>query len=185
MCNFVFLVLQNILIGTSLAADAFSVSLCMGLTHNNLSKKNAITLASFFGGFQFLMPLLGGILAQLFGNFFGSFTKYISAALIFYVGFNMLKEAFNEQNTKNLSMENKNIMILAIATSLDAFAVGFSVSLKGASTLYVAVAAGIVTYALSYLGAMLGKVIGSGIGKKGEIIGGIVLLCMALTMLLD
>ena len=188
MHNSILLLLQNILVGTSLAADAFSISLCMGLAHSNLSKKNATSLAIAFGGFQFLMPILGGILALFFGKLFGSYAKYISAALICYVGGNMLKEAFSAQsteNTKNLSLDTKNILLLAVATSLDAFAVGFSVALRGTSPLLVAIAAGIITYILSYIGALLGKVIGAGIGKRGEILGGVVLLCIAFTMLID
>lgn len=188
MHNSMLVILQNILIGTSLAADAFSVSLCMGLTHSNLNKKNAALLATSFGGFQFLMPILGGIVALCFGNLFGSFAKYVSSILIFYVGVGMLREAFGKEETKkakNLSLDIKNILILAIATSLDAFAVGFSVALKGTSPLFIAIIAGIITYILSYAGAMLGKLIGKGIGEKGEILGGAVLLCIAFTMLFD
>ena len=188
MHNSIVSIVQNILIGTSLAADAFSVSLCMGLAHSNLSKKNATSLAIAFGGFQFLMPIFGGILALFLGGLFGSYATYISAALICYVGGNMLKEAFSAQsteNTRNMSLDAKNILLLAVATSLDAFAVGFSISLKRTSPLSVAIIAGIITYVLSYAGAMLGKVIGSGVGKKGEILGGTVLLCIAISTLFN
>ena len=180
-----FIIIQDILIGTSLAADAFSVSLCMGLTHANLTRKNATTLGCFFGGFQFLMPMLGGLIALFVGNFFGSCTRFVSSALILYVAINMLREAFSKKETCNLSLEMSNLFLLAVATSLDAFAVGFSIGLKHSTPLLLSIAAGAITYALSYIGAMLGKKIGAGIGKKGEILGGIVLLVIAITTLLD
>ena len=180
-----FIILQDILIGTSLAADAFSVSLCMGLTHANLTRKNATTLGCFFGGFQFLMPMLGGLVALFVGNFFGPCTRFVSCALILYVAINMLREAFSEHEACNLSLKLGNLFLLAVATSLDAFAVGFSIGLKHASPFVLAIVAGAITYALSYIGAMLGKKIGAGIGKKGEILGGVVLLIIAVTMLFD
>ncbi|MDO5562677.1 MAG: manganese efflux pump [Synergistaceae bacterium] len=175
------LALNTIATGVSLAMDAFSVSICLGLCHNSLKTREALTLGGVFGFFQFFMPLIGAEIAEHLKGFLGSWTPWIAAALIVWVAVNMIVEAYKGEDKTNscMSMTFRNVIILALATSLDALAVGFSVRSTGGSAWALAVTAGLITFLLSIFGALAGKLLGEKVGRNAEYIGGGVLLVIA------
>lgn len=163
----------------SLAMDAFSVSICVGLCRERTSVRDGLALGLSFGFFQFFMPLLGGAAASGLSGFFDVWTPWLAAALIAWVGINMIKEARNGGQGECITMTPKNIVMLSFATSLDALAVGFSIESTGGSAMLLSLLAGIITFSLSLAGALLGKKLGGRFGEKAEYLGGCVLLLIA------
>ena len=180
--------------GASLAMDAFSVSICIGLCHDRISAKNVLTVGGAFGFFQFFMPLLGGVIAGGLSGFFSTWTPWIAAALIVWVAVNMIREAASGGEDdcssmtitlKSMTITLKSMTVLSFATSLDALAVGFSIESTGGSAMSLAVLAGIITFALSAAGTIAGKKVGSHFGRKAEYVGGGVLLIIAARIILQ
>lgn len=172
--------------GASLAMDAFSVSICIGLCHERMSAKNVLIVGGAFGFFQFFMPLLGGAAAGWLSGFFSSWTPWIAAALIAWVAVNMIREASGgDDGCQSMTVTLKSMTVLSFATSLDALAVGFSIESTGGSAFSLAVLAGIITFALSATGALVGKKLGSRFGRKAEYAGGGVLLVIAARIILQ
>lgn len=173
--------------GASLAMDAFSVSICIGLCHDRISAKNVLTVGGAFGLFQFFMPLLGGVIAGGLSGFFSTWTPWIAAALIVWVAVNMIREAAGggEEDCSSMTITLRSMTLLSFATSLDALAVGFSIESTGGSALSLAVLAGIITFALSTTGTLVGKKLGSRFGRKAEYAGGGVLLVIAARIILQ
>lgn len=173
--------------GASLAMDAFSVSICIGLCHDRISAKNVLTVGGAFGLFQFFMPLLGGVIAGGLSGFFSTWTPWIAAALIVWVAVNMIREAAGggEEDCSSMTITLRSMTVLSFATSLDALAVGFSIESTGGSALSLAVLAGIITFALSATGTLVGKKLGSRFGRKAEYAGGGVLLVIAARIILQ
>lgn len=173
--------------GASLAMDAFSVSICIGLCHDRISAKNVLTVGGAFGLFQFFMPLLGGVIAGGLSGFFSTWTPWIAAALIVWVAVNMIREAAGggEEDCSSMTITLRSMTLLSFATSLDALAVGFSIESTGGSALSLAVLAGIITFALSATGTLVGKKLGSRFGRKAEYAGGGVLLVIAARIILQ
>lgn len=170
----------------SLAMDAFSVSICIGLCHEKLTLRQALIPASAFGIFQFFMPLTGGEIAEHMGNFFGNWTPWVAAALIVWVAVNMIREAHSDSGEEEfMAITASSITVLAFATSLDALAVGFSIKSMGGSALRLATLAGIITFTLSFIGALIGKKLGSRFGRNSEYVGGGVLLLIAIKIIIE
>ncbi|MEA4872588.1 MAG: manganese efflux pump [Synergistaceae bacterium] len=170
----------------SIAMDAFSVSVCMGICHGDLGRRDALTLGGAFGISQFGMPLLGALIAANMTDLLNSWAPWIGAALIIWVALNMIKEAYLGKDKTNSCMNNitlRNVLILAFATSLDALIVGFSIKSSGGSALFLALSAGAITFLLSFSGALGGKKLGKKIGTYAEYSGGVVLILVALNIL--
>ena len=166
----------------ALAMDAFSVSICIGLSHEKLSLRDALTLGGAFGLFQFFMPLAGGSAAAGAGALLGGCAPWAAAALIVWIAVNMIREAGSgggHDKKTLMSVTFRNVVILAFATSLDALAAGFSVRITGGSALLLAVLAGIITFSLSFFGSIAGKRLGAGLGNKAEYLGGAALFAVA------
>lgn len=166
----------------SLAMDAFSVSICIGLCHDDLRRRDALILGCAFGFFQFFMPLVGAEIAEHLEGFFDVWTPWIAAGLIVWVAVSMIREAWRGDECgrePTMSVTFKNVMILALATSLDALAVGFSIRSTGGSSWLLAVTAGIVTFLLSVAGALGGGILGHKVGQRAEYFGSTVLLLIA------
>lgn len=164
----------------SLAMDAFSVSICLGLCHDDFKKSDGLILGCAFGFFQFFMPIVGAEIAEHITGYFDTWTPWVAASLITWVGVNMIKEAYqgaDESSCMNITF--KNVIILAFATSLDALAVGFSIQSTGGSAYILAAAAGVITFSLSLAGALGGRMLGKKAGERAEYLGGAVLLIIA------
>ena len=175
---------ELVIISISLSMDAFSVSICKGLQINKNIKKYALILALSFSIFQMLMPLIGYFLGNNLNTYFFKFNKLIAFILLFIIGINMIKEAF-ESNIVDNKLTFKELLALSIATSIDAFSVGLTFSLFQVKLPLAILLIGIITFIVCFIGVLIGKIIGNKYEKISELFGGIVLIIMSLKFLLE
>ena len=187
-----------ITLAIGLAMDAFAVSVCKGLALRKITVGNAALVGLWFGGFQMLMPLLGFLLAHSFAQAIASFDHWIAFLLLAVIGGNMIREALSaEEEEVSGDLSARAMLLLAIATSIDALAAGISlvagVSLPlfvdghfNFSSIWVAISLiGLTTFLFSALGVKLGNRFGARHGKKAELTGGVILILLGLKILLE
>lgn len=174
-----------ILIAVSLSMDAFAVSICKGLSVCRVQPKHALLCGLWFGGFQSLMPALGYFLGDRFSALLTEFGPWVAFALLVIIGANMVKESFGEEETLNDDFSAKAMLPLAVATSIDAFAVGVSFAAMQVQILPAAALIGTVTCLLSAAGVKAGAVFGCRYRAPAERVGGIVLILIGLKTLLS
>ena len=180
------------LTGVGLAMDAFVVSLTQGMALKGGSgdKKHiklAVKLAAYFGAFQAIMPIIGWVLGRYFEKYILSFDDYIAFALLLLVGGKMLYDSLkggDEEEVKS-DLKHKQIIALAIATSIDALAVGVSFAFLNVSISSAAIIIGLTIFVICFIAVILGKKIGSFFQKYAEIAGGVILILMALNILIQ
>lgn len=178
--------LTVLLLGVALAMDAFAVSICKGLAMGKAGWRSAAVVGAWFGFFQFLMPTLGYYLGRSFYDFISEYDHWIAFFLLAAIGTNMVREAVaGGEDDTNADISVKAMLPLAIATSIDALAVGISMAMEGGNILFDAVCIGIITFLISAFGVKAGSIIGSHFGKKAEIVGGLILIFIGLRILLD
>lgn len=181
--------LELVLLAVGLSMDAFAVSICKGLSMKKAGIKEGCICGAWFGGFQALMPLIGFFLGTLFADAIVSFDHWVAFGLLAIIGINMLKEAFSkEEECENCGcdLSFKNMLVMAIATSIDALAVGISLAMAGDVNIWVAIALiGVITFTLSGVGVKIGNVFGSRFEKKAQIAGGCILILLGLKILLE
>lgn len=176
-------------IGVSM--DAFAVSICKGLATKKAGLRQMGACGLWFGGFQALMPLIGFFLGKLFADAIVAFDHWVAFALLAFIGGNMLKEAFEKEececcNGNNGDFGAKTMFVMAIATSIDALAIGVSMALAGNVNIWIAIALiGITTCLTSALGVKIGNVFGAKFEKKAQAAGGIILILLGLKILLE
>ena len=183
-------IIELLMLGIALSMDAFAVSVCKGLSSRNASLKNSIKCGIWFGGFQALMPFIGFYLGTLFANTIIAVDHWVAFVLLVLIGANMLKEAFSEEcdccDEKNADFSVKTMFVMAVATSIDALAVGISLAMAGNVNIYLAVSLiGITTFALSAAGVKIGSIFGSKCQSKAQIAGGIILILIGIKILLE
>lgn len=173
------------LIAVALAMDAFSVSLTKGFTQKDLSKTQILYYGIFFGAFQALMPILGFFCGNAISSIVESLASIIGFVLLLAIGLNMIRESLSgddEDVTDTFSF--KEVTLLAIATSIDAFAVGITFALLHEPVWISSAIIGIVAFAFSVAGVILGRKIGNYFGDKFQIVGGIILILIGIKILL-
>ena len=176
------------LLAVGLSMDAFAVSICKGLSMTKATIKEGAVCGAWFGGFQALMPLIGFFLGTLFADAIVAFDHWVAFGLLAIIGINMLKEAFskNEEETCCCDMSFKTMLVMAIATSIDALAVGISLAMAGDVNIWVAILLiGVTTFTLSACGVKIGNVFGSRFEQKAQIAGGAILILLGLKILLE
>ena len=176
------------LIAIGLSMDAFSVSICKGLTTKRFSWRMALVCGLWFGGFQALMPTIGYFLGAQFQEMIEAYDHWIAFGLLFLIGSNMIREAVwgkKEEGENNGSLDFKTMFLLAIATSIDALAVGVSFACIQVKLWSSVVVIGLTTFVFSVLGVKIGNVFGSKYEKSAGIIGGIILILIGLKILLE
>lgn len=178
------------LLAIGLSMDAFAVSLCKGLSVEKVKLKNTLSCGIWFGGFQALMPLIGFFIGSLFAEYIVAIDHWVAFVLLAFIGANMLKEAFSKcedcNSEKDSDFSIKTMFIMAIATSIDALAIGVSLSMAGDVDIWLSIALiGVVTFILSALGVRLGAVFGAKYKKKAELLGGVILIVLGLKILLE
>lgn len=178
---------EILLIGIGLSMDAFSVSICKGLTTKKFSLKMAMICGLWFGGFQALMPLVGYFLGVQFENLIASFDHWIAFGLLALIGINMIREAVSKKEEENDSgaLDARTMFLLAVATSIDALAVGVSFAALNENIWRAIVIIGLTTFFFSAVGVKIGNVFGSKYEKKAAISGGIILILIGLKILLE
>ena len=183
-------ILELTALAVGLSMDAFAVSVCKGLSVGKASAGNMAKCGIWFGGFQGLMPLIGFFLGKLFADAIVAVDHWIAFALLALIGGNMLKEAFSgdkeNSSEKNADFSFGTMLTMAVATSIDALAVGISLAMAGSVNIWVAVVLiAAVTLVLSAGGVKIGSVFGSRFEKKAQIAGGVILIILGLKILLE
>lgn len=178
---------ELLLIAIGLSMDAFAVAVCKGLSVGKTKVKHYIITGLWFGGFQALMPFLGYLLGTTFEKYIVTFDHWIAFILLSVIGINMIKEGFSkEENETDASFSFKNMFLLAIATSIDALAVGVTFALLPDVNIFHAVSLiGMTTFILSAIGIKIGSVFGTKYKSAAEITGGIILILMGTKILLE
>ena len=178
--------LELFLIAIGLSMDAFSVSICKGLTTKKFSWPMALICGLWFGGFPVLMPIIGYYLGAQFQEMIEAYDHWIAFGLLFLIGANMIREAvWGKEEKQDGSLGFKTMFLLAIATSIDALAVGVSFACIRVKLWSSVIVIGLTTFAFSVLGVKIGNVFGSKYEKSAEIIGGIILILIGLKILLE
>lgn len=178
-------IIDLVLVAIGLAMDAFAVSVTKGLSMKKMKYKNAIKAGVYFGGFQALMPTIGYFLGKRFENLITNIDHWIAFILLIIIGINMIKESFHETSEENDNFNFKTLFPLAIATSIDALAVGITFAFLKINILTAALLIGIITAIISILGVIIGKKFGDRFEKSAQIIGGIILILIGTKILLQ
>lgn len=180
-------VFEIFLIGIGLSMDAFAVSVCKGLSAGKVGFKHMALAGVWFGGFQALMPLIGYFLGSTFEKYITSVDHWVAFVLLALIGGNMLREGFSkEEENINPSFSFKTMIVLAVATSIDALAVGITFALLPDVNIVAAVSfIGATTFILSAIGLKVGNIFGTKYKSKAEIAGGIILILIGLKILLE
>lgn len=179
---------ELLILAVGLSMDAFAVSVCKGLAMKKATWKAQLCCGAWFGGFQALMPLIGYFLGSLFIEAISAIDHWIAFILLAIIGINMLREALSgdEEETADADLSVKTMFVMAIATSIDALAVGISLAMAGVSNIFLAVLLiGATTFVLSAIGVKVGNVFGSRYEKKAEVVGGIILILLGVKILLE
>ncbi len=178
--------LELLLIAIGLSMDAFSVSICKGLTTKKFSWRMALVCGLWFGLFQALMPIIGYFLGAQFQEMIEAYDHWIAFGLLFLIGANMIREAvWGKEEQQDGSLGFKTMFLLAIATSIDALAVGVSFACIQVKLWSSVLIIGVTTFLFSVLGVKVGNVFGSKYEKSASIVGGIILILIGLKILLE
>ena len=176
---------EIVMIAVGLSMDAFAVAICKGLATKEFSMQNMFKVGIWFGAFQALMPAIGYLLGSRFKEYIEKFDHWIAFALLFIIGFNMIRES-RESEEVNDDMSAKTMLVLAIATSIDALAVGVSFAICGLENIpYVLILIGATTFLISSIGFFVGNRFGGKYKSKSELAGGVILILMAFKILFE
>lgn len=183
---------ELLLLALGVSMDAFAVSICKGLAMPKATLKAGFTCGIWFGGFQALMPLIGFFLGTLFADAIQAIDHWVAFILLAIIGVNMLKEAFEAEEDcdccreHNADLSVRTMFLMAVATSIDALAVGISLAMAGNVNIFQAVLLiGLFTCGMSAVGVKLGNVFGCRFEKKAQVAGGVILILLGLKILLE
>lgn len=174
-------ILELLLTGISLALDAFTISICKGLSNNK--KKDGIIISFFFGLFQFIMPIIGNYIGNVFNEKIIYFNPYISIILLIIIGILMLTE--KNDNVIPTSLKFGELFLLSIATSIDALVIGISFSFLKIDILSSSILIGIITFIMCILGYYLGNYFNKKIGKYSNLISGIIIILLGIKIFIQ
>ena len=183
-------ILELLLIGVGLSMDAFAVAICQGLCMPKLNWRYAAAIGLFFGGFQALMPLLGWLLGSQFAGYIQNFDHWVAFVLLGIIGVNMVREALapEEEETAcavTTKLDYRQLTVMAVATSIDALAVGVTFAFLEVSIVPAVSIIGVTTFCLSVIGVAVGNFFGARYKKRAELTGGIILILLGVKILLE
>ncbi len=178
------------LIGVGLSMDAFAAAVCKGLNQKKFNIKNGFIIALFFGGFQALMPFLGWALGKQFEKYITSIDHWIAFVLLGFIGGKMIYEALTEKEETQESavreiLDLKEILVLSVATSIDALAVGITFAFLTVNIASSVTLIGLTTFVISFAGFVIGNKFGAKYQNKAELLGGIILVLIGFKILLE
>ena len=176
------------LIGIGLSMDAFAVAICKGLGMERINKRDALLLALFFGGFQALMPLTGYLLGSRFASYIERWDHWIAFVLLAFIGSSMIRESCEQEEEEiehGGSIRYRELFTLAVATSIDALAVGVSFAFLGVRIAPAVTLIGCTTFVLTLAGVWVGNLFGSRYKSRAELTGGIILILIGVKILLE
>lgn len=177
--------IELFLIAVGLSMDAFAVSVCKGLSVKKVGVKHAALAGLYFGGFQFLMPVIGYLLGFRFESVIETVDHWVAFVLLAFIGGNMIKESFGKAEELNDDFGVKTMLLMAVATSIDALAVGITFAFLEVQILPAAGLIGVTTFLLSFAGIYIGNVFGARYKSKSELAGGIILVLIGVKILLE
>lgn len=178
--------LELFIIAVGLSMDAFAVAVCKGLSMRTMTLKHAVIVGLYFGGFQGIMPFFGYLLGSQFQNTIKSVDHWIAFILLVIIGFNMIRESLNhESESCDASLAFKDMAVLAIATSIDALAVGVTFAFLQVDIVPAVSFIGVVTFILSIVGVKVGNTFGCKYKSKAEFAGGLILVLMGIKILAE
>lgn len=177
------------LIGVGLSMDAFAVAVCKGLAMRRIRWDHTAVIALAFGGFQALMPFLGWWLGSQFAGYIQSFDHWIAFVLLVFIGGKMVKESFEKDEEsccqEEEGLDYKELLVLAVATSIDALAVGITFAFLEVKILPAITIIGVTTFALSFAGVLVGNFFGARYKQRAELCGGVILMLIGVKILLE
>ncbi|OGV67991.1 MAG: hypothetical protein A2498_01970 [Lentisphaerae bacterium RIFOXYC12_FULL_60_16] len=176
---------EIVVIGLGLSMDALAISITSGVTLRPFHLRHAMALGCWFGGFQALMPLLGWLVGNRLSTWISSFDHWVVFGVLVFIGCKMIYESFriSEVEAKAPTLDHKVLFVLALATSVDALAVGFSFALLDVAIMMPAIIIGGVTFLVSFCGVIIGDRFGHLFERKAEVLGGLVLIGMGIRIL--
>ena len=177
--------LELFVLAVGLSMDAFAVSICKGLSLGKIKAKHMCIAGAWLGGFQALMPLIGYFLGSFFAEAITKYDHWIAFVLLVLIGGNMIKEAFGKEEELNNAMDVKTMFLLAVATSIDALAVGVTFAFLQVQIVPAIIFIGAVTFAFSAVGIKIGSIFGTKYKSKAEFSGGVILILIGLKILLE
>jgi putative Mn2+ efflux pump MntP len=178
-------ILDLFILAVGLSMDAFAVSVCKGLSLGKIKPKHMCIAGAWFGGFQALMPLIGYFLGNFFAEMIEKYDHWVAFVLLAIIGGNMIKESFGKDEKVDSSMDVKSMLLLAIATSIDALAVGVTFAFLQVQIVPAVSFIGVITFIFSAVGVKIGSLFGTKYKSKAELFGGIVLVLIGIKILLE
>lgn len=178
-------ILELFILAVGLSMDAFAVSVCKGLSLGKIKPKHMCIAGAWFGGFQALMPLIGYFLGSFFAEMIEKYDHWVAFVLLAIIGGNMIKESFDKDEKVDSSMDVKSMLLLAIATSIDALAVGVTFAFLQVQIVSAVSFIGVITFIFSAVGVKIGSLFGTKYKSKAELFGGIVLVLIGIKILLE
>ena len=177
---------ETLFIGVGLAMDAFAVSICKGLSMKKMNWQKAIIIGLYFGFFQMIMPFIGYLLGYGFDKIIGNIDHWVAFILLGFIGANMIIESFSKEEKTDDKINFKTMIVLAIATSIDALAVGITYAfLNTTNIIEICCIIGIITFILSIIGVKVGNRFGGQYGNKAKFAGGIILIAIGIKILVE
>ena len=179
-------IIELLLLSVGLAMDAFAVSICKGMSMKRMNWRKALTIGMYFGGFQALMPVIGYFLGTAFESIITNIDHWVAFILLGIIGGNMIKEAFEDESENcNDEVGFKTMIMLAIATSIDALAVGITFAFLKVNLIAAISMIGVITFVLSVIGTKIGNRFGDKYESKAELVGGVILVLLGIKILLE
>lgn len=178
-------ILELFILAVGLSMDAFAVSVCKGLSLGKIKPKHMCIAGAWFGGFQALMPLIGYFLGSFFAEMIEKYDHWVAFVLLAIIGGNMIKESFGKDEKVDSSIDVKSMLLLAIATSIDALAVGVTFAFLQVQIVPAVSFIGVITFIFSAVGVKIGSLFGTKYKSKAELFGGIVLVLIGIKILLE
>ena len=179
-------IIELFVLAVGLSMDAFAVSVCKGLSLGKIKWKHMCIAGAWFGGFQALMPLIGYFLGRFFTDMIEQYDHWVAFILLALIGGNMVKEALGgEEEDLDCSMSSKTMFVLAVATSIDALAVGVTFAFLKVAIVPAVTFIGVVTFVCSAIGVKIGSIFGVKYKSKAELCGGIILILIGVKILLE
>jgi putative Mn2+ efflux pump MntP len=177
--------IELFILAVGLSMDAFAVSVCKGLSLGKIKAKHMCIAGAWFGGFQALMPLIGYFLGSFFAGMIEQYDHWVAFALLALIGGNMIKESFGKDEEVDSAMDVKSMLLLAIATSIDALAVGVTFAFLQVQIIPAVSFIGVITFIFSAVGVKIGSLFGAKYKSKAELVGGFVLVLIGIKILLE
>lgn len=177
-------IIEIILIGVSIAMDAFAVSICKGLSIKNIRLKNILKISIYFSVFQALMPIIGYFIGTKFNYIVETITHWISFILLSIIGFNMVRDSFSEEHEKiNDDISAKIMILLSVATSIDALAIGITFAFFDVNIIMASIIIGLITLVLCFIGVIIGNKFGNKFQNNAQRFGGLILMLIGFKLL--